>query len=307
MRPAITIADLTKDFAVGFARTRRIRALDRLRLEVWPGEIVGFLGANGAGKTTAIKLLTGLLHPTAGTARVCGLDIADISMHARIGYLPEQPYFYDYLTARELVAYCAQLFGYRRGEARDRAAGALARVGLEGAAWDRPLRRFSKGMLQRVGLAQALVNDPEVLFLDEPMSGLDPIGRGEMRDLIATLPGRGTTVLFSSHILADVEVLCHRVAVLRAGRLVRCGRLDELRQDHAGRVEIALAGVSAAALRPALAGLPDARVVAGNDGARIEVARESDVDEALRTARGLGARLLAVQPVRASLEDLLVR
>src|SRR5918998_1428770 len=207
MTPAVEIDKLTKDYEVGFLRKRRVRALDGLTLTVERGEIFGFLGANGAGKTTTLKLLMRLMNPTSGGARILGRDIGDTAMHADIGYLPEHPYFYDYLTARELVEYCAQLFGYRAAEPRRRAADLLARVRLDEKSWDKQLRKFSKGMLQRVGLAQALVNDPAVVFLDEPMSGLDPVGRREVRDLIASLRTTGTTVFMCSHILSDNEVL----------------------------------------------------------------------------------------------------
>jgi ABC-2 type transport system ATP-binding protein len=305
----IEIDGLTKDFVIGFARRRRVRALDALSLRVARGEVFGFLGGNGAGKTTTIKLLLGLMFPTAGTARICGHDIRDIGMHARIGYLPEQPYFYDYLTARELLEYCAQLFGYDGAERARRATALLSRVELDERAWDRPLRRFSKGMLQRVGLAQALVNDPDVVFLDEPMSGLDPIGRRHVRDLIASLRAGGTTVFFSSHILSDIEVLCDRVAILRKGRLAHLGRLDDLRRSLGapGHLELTVAGGAVDDLRRAVAATVDnAHVTVTPAGARIEVSDERDVDAALAAARRAGARLVSVQPVRVLLEDLLV-
>jgi ABC-2 type transport system ATP-binding protein len=234
---AIELEGLTKDYPTGFLNLRRVRALDGLSLAVERGEIFGFLGGNGAGKTTAIKILMRLMTPTAGRARILDHDAADVAVHARIGYLPEAPYFYDYLTARELLEYCAQLFGYAPAARRERVATLLRRVSLDESAWNRQLRKFSKGMLQRVGLAQALLNDPEVVVLDEPMSGLDPIGRRQVRDLIASLPAGGTTVFFSSHIIADIEVLCDRVAILSRGRLTHLGRLDDLRQtqDAAGR------------------------------------------------------------------------
>jgi ABC-2 type transport system ATP-binding protein len=305
---AIEVSGLTKDYPTGFLHLRRVRALDGLSLTVERGEIFGFLGGNGAGKTTAIKVLMRLMTPTAGTARILGRDVADVAVHARVGYLPEQPYFYDYLTARELVEYCAELFGYGRPARRARAADLLRRVQLDETAWDRQLRKFSKGMLQRVGLAQALVNDPELVLLDEPMSGLDPIGRRQVRDLIAGLRAAGVTVFFSSHIIADIEVLCDRVAILRAGRLAHLGRLDELRQriDASGHLEITVTGAALATLSEAVAKVDGARVTATPGGARIEVASEQDVDAALAAARGCGARLVAVQPVRQSLEDLFV-
>ena len=305
---AIEIRDLTKDYPTGFLHLRRVRALDGLSLAVERGEIFGFLGGNGAGKTTAIKVLMRLMTPTAGTARILGHDVTEAGVRARVGYLPEQPYFYDYLTARELVEYCAELFGYGRAARRARAAALLRRVELDEAAWDRQLRKFSKGMLQRVGLAQALINDPELVLLDEPMSGLDPIGRRQVRDLIAGLRASGVTVFCSSHIIADIEVLCDRVAILQRGRLAHVGRLDELRGrlDAAGHLEITVVGASVAALTDAVAKVEGARVTATPAGARIEVVAEQDVDAVLAAARGCGARLVAVQPVRQSLEDLFV-
>jgi ABC-2 type transport system ATP-binding protein len=305
---AIEIRGLTKDYATGFLHLRRVRALDGLSLSVERGEIFGFLGGNGAGKTTAIKVLMRLMTPTAGSARLLERDVAEVGVHARVGYLPEQPYFYDYLTARELVEYCAELFGYGRAARRARAADLLRRVHLDESAWDRQLRKFSKGMLQRVGLAQALVNDPELVLLDEPMSGLDPIGRRQVRDLIASLRGGGVTVFFSSHIIADIEVLCDRVAILRRGRLAHVGRLDELRQrvDAAGHLEITVAGAAVATLTDALRKVEGAVVTPTPAGARIEVVTEQHVDAALAAARDCGARLIAVQPVRQLLEELFI-
>src|SRR5919112_4422021 len=247
MSPAVEIDKLTKDYEVGFLRKRKVRALDGLSLTVERGEIFGFLGANGAGKTTTLKLLMRLMYPTSGGARILGRDIGDTGMHAEIGYLPEHPYFYDYLTARELLEYCAELFGYAAAERRRRAADLLARVRLEEKSWDKQLRKFSKGMLQRVGLAQALVNDPSVVFLDEPMSGLDPVGRREVRDLIAGLRQTGTTVFLCSHILSDIEVLCDRAAVLRRGRLAHVGSLEELRASGAERAMEVVVSVNHAA------------------------------------------------------------
>src|ERR687883_593136 len=270
MSPIVEIENLTKDYEVGFWRKRKVRALDGLSLSVERGEIFGFLGANGAGKTTTLKLLMRLIYPTAGGARIMGRDINDVSMHARIGYLPENPYFYDYLTAREFLNYCGELFGYNRRERERRTEELLSRVHLDEKSWNKQLRKYSKGMLQRVGLAQALVNDPEIVFLDEPMSGLDPIGRREVRDLIAAQRARGATVFLCSHILSDIEVLCDRAAILRRGRLAHVGRLEELRESGG------------------------------------EVATEAQVDEALRAVRAAGARLVAVQQVGNALEELFV-
>ena len=307
MTPAVEINNLTKDYEVGFLKKRKVRALDGLSLTVGRGEIFGFLGANGAGKTTTIKLLMRLMYPTAGSASILGHAIDDISMHASIGYLPEHPYFYDHLTAREFLEYCAELFGYARAERKGRAADVLARVRLEEKAWDKQLRKFSKGMLQRVGLAQAIVNDPEVVFLDEPMSGLDPIGRREVRDLIASLRARGTTVFLCSHILADIEVLCDRAAVMQRGRLAHVGHLDELRAGVAERaMEIVVSGADTARLEAALSGVAGARLTETARGARVEVPTERQVDEALAALRAAGARLVSVQPVGNPLEELFV-
>ena len=307
MTVALEIENLTKDYEVGFARKRRVRALDGLTLTVERGEIFGFLGANGAGKSTTMKLLMRLIYPTAGRASILGCDINDIAMHARIGYLPEHPYFYDYLTAREFLEYCAELFGYTRTDCRQRAQALLALVHLDDKSWDKQLRKFSKGMLQRVGLAQALVNDPEIVFLDEPMSGLDPVGRREIRDLIASLRHKGTTVFFCSHILADIEVLCDRAAILQKGRLAHAGRLEDLRGRAGTRaMELVVAGATAEQLRAALQPLPAAQLTQTPGGARIEVPSERDVDAALAALRDCGARLVSVQPVGNPLEDLFV-
>ncbi|HEY0384660.1 MAG TPA: ABC transporter ATP-binding protein [Pyrinomonadaceae bacterium] len=309
MTAVVEIENLTKDYEVGFWRKRKVRALDGLTLAVEGGEIFGFLGANGAGKTTTLKLLMRLIYPTSGRARIMGRDINDVRMHARIGYLPENPYFYDYLTARELLEYFAELFGYDKLERRRRARSLLERVHLDEKSWDKQLRKFSKGMLQRVGLAQALLNDPEIIFLDEPMSGLDPVGRREVRDLIATERARGKTVFMCSHILSDIEVLCDHVAIMRSGRLAETGRLEELRQraGEKGRVEILAAGAHAEQILEALPVLKDAHITETAAGARIEVADESDVDAALAALRRAGGRLVSVQPVRQSLEELFVR
>jgi ABC-2 type transport system ATP-binding protein len=308
MAAAIEIDNLTKDYELGFWRKRKVRALDALSLTVEEGEIFGFLGANGAGKSTTMKLLMRLIYPTAGEARINGRDIEDISMHARIGYLPEHPYFYDYLTAREFLEYCAELFGYTRRDCRARAASLLSTVRLEEKSWDKQLRKFSKGMLQRVGLAQALVNDPSIVFLDEPMSGLDPIGRREVRDLIASLRTTGTTVFFCSHILADIEVLCDRAAILRHGRLAHIGRLADLRHaagdQRAMEIIISTAGANLELLKSELERVAGARLTTTPGGARLEVGNERDVDSAIRAVRAGGASLVSIQPVGNPLEEL---
>src|SRR5436190_1885059 len=224
---AIRTRELSKDYHVGFWRPRPYRALDRLSIEVAHGDVFGFLGPNGAGKTTTLKLLMQLVFPTSGTAEILGRPAGDVAVRRRIGYLPENPYFHDHLTAEELLDYYGRLFRIPAGDRRPRIARTLDRLGI-GAERRLQLRKFSKGMLQRVGLAQALLNDPEVIFLDEPMSGLDPLGRRDVRALMLELRDQGRTIFFSSHILSDAEALCSRVAVVASGRLAAQGRLAEL-------------------------------------------------------------------------------
>ena len=300
----IEIENLTKDYEVGFWRKRKVRALDSLTLNVEAGQIFGFLGGNGAGKTTTIKILMQLLFPTSGTARILGSDISDTSMHRSIGYCPENPYFYDYLTAAELMDYFGQLFGLDRGERKKRSADLLSQVGLEEKDWNKQLRKYSKGMLQRVGIAQALINEPSLVFFDEPMSGLDPIGRREVRELIAGLRRKGTTVFMSTHILSDVEALCDKVAILRNGKLTATGDLDELLSGHDdGHIyEVNIRGVSRDKL--SLDGLGQISDNAG--GLSVLVSDENNVEKILAATRSAGGTLLSVQPVRRSLEELFV-
>src|SRR5688572_21888091 len=227
MATVVSTDRLTKDFKTGVWRPRIHRGLDGLTLDIPAGGVFGLLGPNGAGKSTTLKLLLRLLTPTSGQASIFGLAPGDVRAHQRLGFLPETPTFYDYLSAEELLMYFAGLCGATRADAKSRAAAMLDQVGI-GADRRRPLRQYSKGMIQRVGIAQALVNDPELVILDEPMSGLDPLGRREVRELIMKLRDEGRTVLFSSHILSDAELLCTRVAILAKGRLVASGALTEL-------------------------------------------------------------------------------
>ena len=299
--PAIEILGLTKDYPIGFLGRRMRRSLDNLTLQVEEGEIFGFLGPNGAGKTTTLKLLMGLIFPTSGTARVRGWPMDDIRMHREIGYLPEQPYFYDYLTARELLDYYARFFGFGAAERRKRVARLLERVGLAGAA-DLQLRKFSKGMLQRAGIAQAILHDPQVVFLDEPMSGLDPIGRREVRDIILELKQQGRTVFFSTHILSDAEMLCDRVAVLVQGKLHGVGSHGEIVSIEVHGMEILFEGHAGRALPAALTGR--AEKIGGRY--RIQVP-EAGLYSTLDELRGCDARILSVAPVRPTLEDYFLR
>ena len=301
--PAVEITNLTKDYEVGFWRKRKVRALDDLSLSIDGHQIFGFLGANGAGKTTTLKLLMRLIFPTSGSARILGHEIQDVQMHRRIGYLPENPYFYDYLTARELLEYCAELFGFSAAKRHDCAADLLARVKLDEKRWDTQLRKFSKGMLQRVGLAQSLVNDPEIVFLDEPMSGLDPVGRREVRDLIASLRDDGKTVFMCSHILSDIEVLCDRVAILKRGKLAQVGHLDELRQrpNDPHKMEVLATGADITLLKQ---DFPNGAVTATPSGLRIEISAEDEIERVVAALRKAGGKVVSIQPVKQSLEEL---
>jgi ABC-2 type transport system ATP-binding protein len=249
-----------------------------------------------------------LQFPTEGSARILDHDISDIRMHNRIGYCPENPYFYDYLTATELMDYFAQLFGLSSNDRMARSEELLDAVGLPAKDWGRELRKYSKGMLQRVGLAQALINDPEVVFLDEPMSGLDPIGRREIRELIASLREKGTTVFMSTHILSDIEALCDEVAILRGGRLAAAGPLHELLagNDESRALEINVEGVSAEAVRGEIDFIAGAKLTSRPNGVNIQVLDEADIDAVLGITRSAGGRLLSISPVKQSLEELFV-
>lgn len=300
---------LTKDYEKGFWRKTKVRALEDLSLDVEPGQIFGFLGGNGAGKTTTIKILMGLIFPSGGSARVLGEDISDVRVHSRIGYCPENPYFYDYLKAFELMDYFGQLFGMEASKRKVAAGELLTKVGLKEEHWNKQLRKFSKGMLQRVGIAQSLINDPELVVLDEPMSGLDPVGRREIRELIAELRTSGKTVFMSSHILSDIEALCDKVAILRGGRLVAQGHLVELLEaEGETRVyEINVNGVKAEELSSLSRSFAEAKVSEKPSGVTIQIAGDEKIDGILSEVRKAGGTLVSVQPVRQSLEELFVK
>jgi ABC-2 type transport system ATP-binding protein len=299
--PAIEISGLSKDYPIGFFHQRSRRSLDNLTLNVERGEVFGFLGPNGAGKTTTLKLLMSLIFPTSGTARILGQPIADVGMHRDIGYLPEQPYFYDYLTARELLHYYARFFGYSAAERDKRVDRFLDHVGLASAA-NVQLRKFSKGMLQRVGVAQAILHDPQVIFLDEPMSGLDPVGRREVRDIILELKREGRTVFFSTHILTDAEMLCDRVGVLVGGKLQGVGAPSEIVSVQVRAMEILFEVGDGGALPGKIAGL--ATAIGGRT--RVEVP-EAELYGTIEQLRNCHARILSVSPVRPSLEDYFMK
>jgi ABC-2 type transport system ATP-binding protein len=302
---AVRTRALTKDFLVGFWRPKPYRALDDLSIDVAPGDVFGFLGPNGAGKTTTLKLLMQLVFPTSGEAEILGRPAGDVAVRRRIGYLPENPYFYDHLTAEELLDYYGRLFGMNAADRRRRVSDTLDRVGIS-AERRLALRKFSKGMLQRVGLAQALLNDPEVLFLDEPMSGLDPLGRRDVRALMLELRDQGRTIFFSSHILSDAEALCSRVAIVAKGRLAAAGRLADLQEFSVRGWELVMSGVPAAALDRIR---PRARRVLAISGDQyvIDLPPDGKPEDVLRELTAAGATMVSINPLRETLEDVFVR
>ena len=297
----IEILGLEKTYNIGFWRKKPKRALHPLNLSVEDGEIFGFLGPNGAGKTTTLKMLMGLIFPTAGSARILGMDYDDPRVKAQIGFLPEQPYFYDYLTARELLEYYGELSGVPAKERSHKVSEMLERVGLKDSA-SVQLRKFSKGMLQRVGIAQAILHVPKVVFFDEPMSGLDPMGRREVRDLMEQLKHEGKTVFFSTHILADAEALCDRVAIIHQGQLKGVGAVADLTSGVRGRVEIIWRGNTVSGSIHSLG----AECHVTGDMVRIIIA-EDQQDAVIDTLRREKLRLISVVPVRKSLEDYFVQ
>lgn len=299
--PAVDIRGLSKSYRTGHVIQGRRSALHDLTLQVHRGEILGYVGPNGSGKTTTLKLLIGLLKPDRGEAFVLGEPAASRAWRFRAGYLPEHPYLYDYLTPTEYLDYVGRLFGLDGPRRRTRTRELLALVGLERSA-NVPMRKFSKGMVQRAGLAQALVNDPELLIFDEPMSGLDPIGRRLVRQIIVDQHRAGKTVLFSTHILADAETLCDRVAVLRGGRLLKVGPLGELLRLDVEHMDVLVTGLSTDA-----ASLPGVeRVERVGDRLRLQV-READLGRAITAVEAAAGRVLGVQPVRQTLEDYFMR
>src|SRR5437016_4255931 len=294
---AIEIHQLEKIYSVGFWRKRPKRALHPLELTVQEGELFGFLGPNGAGKTTTLKILMGLVFPSSGSARILGMELDDPRMKAQIGFLPEQPYFYDYLTGRELLRYYGQLSGVAAKHLNARVDKVLEQVGLKDAG-SLQLRKFSKGMLQRVGIAQAVLHDPKIVFLDEPMSGLDPMGRREVRHLIEELKKEGKTVFFSTHILSDAEALCDRVAIIHLGELRSVGVVADLTASMQGKVEL----IWRSAMVPASIRALGAECHITGDTVRAVLA-ENKQDAAIDALRLEKLRLVSVTPVRATLED----
>ena len=293
--PAIETENLTKDYPFGFLHLKKKTSLEGLNMQVETGEVFGFIGPNGAGKSTTIKLLMGLIFPTAGSARILGKTISDVAMHRDIGYMPEQPYFYDYLTAAEVLDYFARFHDLSAADRNDRVQKMLKKVGLE-TAGKIQLRKYSKGMLQRVGLAQAILHDPQVVILDEPMSGLDPVGRREVRDIILELKRDGKTVMFSTHILSDAEMLCDRVGVIVGGKLRGTGAPGQLVDMKTRGMEVLfeLPSASNSALL--------AKATRTGERYRLEVT-EAELYAAMEQLRAAGARILSVSQVRATLEE----
>jgi ABC-2 type transport system ATP-binding protein len=297
MTAAIETQNLTKEYPHGFLHLKRKTSLENLTMQVEDGEVFGFLGPNGAGKSTTIKLLMGIIFPTAGSAQILGKPVSDVSMHRDIGYLPEQPYFYDYLTAAEVLDYFARFHGFSAAERRERVQKMLHKVGLE-TAGKIQLRKFSKGMLQRVGLAQAIVHDPKLVILDEPMSGLDPVGRREVRDIILELKNAGKTILFSTHILSDAETLCDRVGVIAGGQLRGVGAPGSIVGVKSLGMEIIFE------LTGGGAQIEKVRAKATNSGANYRMSiNEADLYAALEELRGAGAKVISVTQIKPTLED----
>ncbi|TAJ26014.1 MAG: ABC transporter ATP-binding protein [Nitrospirae bacterium] len=299
---AIFVEGLTKQFRSGWPGQPAVTALAGLSLSVRRGEIYGFLGPNGAGKTTTLKILMGLMKASGGKAEVLGKPAGHVASRRGIGFLPESPYFYDYLTAEEFLAFYGHLAGLEGAGLKRRVEALLDLVGLAEAR-DRQLRKFSKGMLQRIGLAQALIHDPELVILDEPMSGLDPIGRKQVRDLILALREQGKTVFFSTHIIPDVEVMCDRVGIVVKGKLLASGTVEELVSRGQGRtVEIVCEGFKAA-VPPAITAARGQVLPRGNHC--VVVLPDPDrLEDVLAGIRLHGARLVSVTSQRGSLEAL---
>jgi ABC-2 type transport system ATP-binding protein len=305
MAAAIETENLTKDFLVGFWRPRPYRALDGLSLAVDAGEVFGFLGPNGAGKSTTLKLLMQLIYPTAGAARILGKPVGDVAVRKRIGFLAENPYYYDYLTAEEVLAYFARLYGLTGATVGDRVRRVLDDVGI-GAERRLRLRQISKGMLQRVGLAQAILNEPEVVFLDEPMSGLDPLGRRDVRDLILGLRAKGCTVFFSSHILSDAETLCSRVAIMAQGRLVATGRVSDMVAFAPKGWELVVAGLSDT-IHAQVAPRVQAMRPLSQGRYAIQLGVDQHPERLISEITASGARVESLNAVRDTLEDYFVQ
>ena len=295
--PAIETQNLSKEYPYGFLHLKRKTSLENLTMQVEDGEVFGLLGPNGAGKSTTIKLLMGIIFPTKGSAQILGKPVSDVSMHRDIGYLPEQPYFYDYLTAAEVLDYFARFHGFNAAERKVRVQKMLQRVGLE-TAGKIQLRKFSKGMLQRVGLAQATLHDPKLVILDEPMSGLDPVGRREVRDIILELKNAGKTILFSTHILPDAETLCDRVGVIAGGQLRGVGAPGSIVGVKSLGMEIVFELTGAGPQFESM------RAKAAKSGSNYRMtANDAELYMVLAELREAGAKIISVTQIKPTLED----
>ena len=300
----LEVADLHKTFHIGFMR-KRVEAVRGVSFEVRRGEIFGFVGPNGAGKTTSIKMMLQLIFPTRGQVKLFGRAGLDPNARRRLGYLPENPYIYSYLKPLEFLDLCGQLTGMSSSERRRRADTLLQRLGIAHAV-DRPIGRLSKGMTQRLGFCQALLHEPELLILDEPFSGLDPIGRKEIRDLLIEHKTQGRTMLLTSHVLSDVELLSERVAIVRQGAVVAYGALDDLLRPEVRRVEVELSDVNPS-LREQLERVTTSVRALDEHVTLAVVEGDEGVPAVLQMSMAAGARVLAVTPHRETLEDLFVR
>jgi ABC-2 type transport system ATP-binding protein len=302
---AIQIEHLSKQIPSGWPGRPPTTILSDVSLSVHKGEIYGFLGPNGAGKTTTLKIVMGLMRPTSGRVEILGTPAQDVRIHRRVGFLPESPYFYDYLTGEEFLRFYGRLAGLGRGDVERRVPDLLERVGLAEAK-GRQLRKFSKGMLQRIGLAQAIIHDPEVVIMDEPMSGLDPIGRKEVRDLLLQLRDQGKTVFFSTHIITDVEMICDRVGILHKGKLMATGDIEDLVSDGETKtVEIVCEGKGIERVAPVKTYAT--RVLQRGDRCLIVVSGSDHLDGVLMAIRQHGGKLISVTPHKGSLEDVFLR
>ena len=298
--PVVQTSELSKSYRTGFWLNQKIESLKNCSLTVYQGETFGLLGPNGAGKTTLLKTLLGIVRPTSGRAWLLGRPIGNVEVKQRIGYLPENAYFYDFLTGWEFLQFVAGLFEIPANVQQQRIPRLLDLVGLsQSATRKKQLRQYSKGMLQRIGLAQALINDPEVVFLDEPMSGLDPMGRYQMREIILSLKAQGKTIFFNSHVLSDVEKICDRVAILAEGQLIRTGSLDEL-LGTADTYQVKGKGGNLDVLKRWVKELE-------YDGDCWYGQLQGDPQEFLPTLRLMGAQLIAMNLTRASLEEFFMQ